>query len=139
MKTGIKVMLISMMSMIFLAAAGVVLFMFFTDETHADEEQSIDQMNDYSYLTPEITTDLEDGRFVRIEFQVITDGKAGLKEIEKREFQVRNLLIKEISLMSEEDFSSGLSDLESVLKEKLNEVMEDGTVTDVYTTNKILQ
>lgn len=139
MKAGLKIMLISVIVLIFLAVAGVFYFIFYTDSTHADGEQTIDQMNEYSYDTPEITTDLKDGRFVRIEFRIIMDGKAGMKEIEKREFQVKNLLIKEISLMKEEDFSSGLSDLESVLMEELNEVMKDGKVTNVYTTNKILQ
>src|SRR5699024_5033357 len=103
------------------------------------DAQTIDEMNQYSYTTPEVTTDLEDGRFVRIEFQIITDGKKSLKEVEKREFQIKNLLIKELSLMSEDDFNSGLSDLESKMRDSLNDIMEDGQITDVYTISKILQ
>src|SRR5699024_12203137 len=101
-----------------------------------NEIKTIDEMNQYAYTTPEVTTDLEDGSFVRIEFEIITDGKKSLKEVEKREFQIKNLLIKELSLMSEPDFYAGLSDLESDMKDNLNELMEDGEITDVYTVSK---
>ncbi|MDY0408169.1 flagellar basal body-associated FliL family protein [Paracerasibacillus soli] len=82
---------------------------------------------------------LEDGSFVRIQFQVVTDSKQAKKEIEKREFQVKNILIKEIATMKEEDFKSGLGNLEKALQTKLNDVMAEGKVVGVYTINKILQ
>jgi flagellar protein FliL len=61
------------------------------------------------------------------------------KEISQRDFQLKNILIKELATMKEEDFKSGLTDLEEKIKNKLNELMTTGKVTDVYTTNKILQ
>lgn len=133
-------MIIAILTILVIAAVvAVVVVVNFMDESSADDSQTIDEMNQYAYTTPEVTTDLEGGSFVRIEFQIITDGKKSLKEVEKREFQIKNLLIKELSLMSEEDFSSGLSDLETDMKDNLNEMMEDGEITDVYTVNKILQ
>lgn len=101
--------------------------------------QSVEKVLEYSYETPEITTDLTDGSFVRIQFQILTDGKDARKEISNREFQLRNILIKELANMDEESFKAGLSDLEDTIKTKLNEVMTKGEVTDVYTINKILQ
>src|SRR5699024_4348165 len=91
-----------------------------------------DDMADLSYETPEITTDLSDGSFVRIQFQVITDGETSKEEISKRDFQLKNILIKELATMNEEDFRTGLSDLEEAVKSKINELMTDGNVTDVY-------
>ena len=41
--------------------------------------------------------------------------------------------------MTEEDFNDGLSDLEVNLKTKLNEIMTEGKITEVYTINKIMQ
>lgn len=41
--------------------------------------------------------------------------------------------------MEEEDFQTGLDDLEETLKTNLNEMMTEGTVTEVYTIKKILQ
>ena len=139
MNSLVKTMIISLTVLI---AAGVIAFVAilnFNGNSTKGEELTIDEINDYSYETPEITTDLEDGKFVRIQFQIITDGRKSLKEVEKREFQIKNILIKELAIMNEEDFKSGISDLEGTLKNKLNEVMTDGAITDVYTISKILQ
>ncbi|MCG5103482.1 flagellar basal body-associated FliL family protein [Oceanobacillus alkalisoli] len=103
------------------------------------EELSIDKVVKYSYETEEIVTDLQDGTFVRIQFRILTDGKEAHEEISLRDFQLVNILIKELALMDEEAFKEGLGDLEATLKDSLNEVMTEGTITDVYTINKILQ
>ena len=139
MNKAAKVIIAILSILIIAAIVSIVIVLNFSKESSADDSQTIDEMNEYSYTTPEVTTDLEDGSFVRIEFQIVTDGKKGLKELEKREFQIKNLLIKELSLMSEKDFNSGLSDLEDTMKDSLNDIMEDGKITDVYTISKILQ
>jgi len=95
-KTWMKVIMISIMIILVLGVVTGALFIILTKETQADEEQTIQEMNQYSYDTPEITTDLQDGHFVRIEFLIIADGKKALKELEHREFQIKNTLIKEI-------------------------------------------
>src|SRR5699024_1916591 len=129
------------LSVIIVLAAGILGVFFFISkkDSAANTEQSIDDMNEFSYETPEVTTDLKDGRFVRIQFLIITDGKKAKKEIEKRDFQIENILIKEISQMNEDDFTTGLNNVESSLLENLNEVMTDGEIVDVYTIKKILQ
>jgi|SRR5690625_2012465 len=99
----------------------------------------IDDLVKYSYETPEITTDLQDGSFVRIQFQIITDGKKAKNEISKRDFQLKNILIKELTILSEDEFKNDLDKLESIVLEKLNELMTEGKVLDVYTISKILQ
>lgn len=99
----------------------------------------IDEMVKYSYETPEITTDLQDGSFVRIQFQIVTDGKKAKEEIAKRDFQLKNILIKELSLLTEEEFTTDLDSLEKTVRVKLNELMTEGEIVDVYTISKILQ
>lgn len=118
---------------------GTIIVMNLTGKDDNTAKASIDDILEYSYETSEITTDLSDGSFVKIQFQVITDSKSARKEIEKREFQIKNILIKELAPMNQESFKKGLSDIEDRVKNKLNEVMIDGKVTDVYTINKILQ
>ncbi|MEI3604604.1 flagellar basal body-associated protein FliL [Pseudogracilibacillus sp. SE30717A] len=139
MNSLVKTMIISFTVLMVAVIAGLIVFINIGGESTKGESRSIDDINAYSYETPEVTTDLEDGKFVRIQFQIITDGKQGLKELEKREFQTKNILIKELSLMEEESFKSNLTELESTIQTKLNEVMTDGTITDVYTVSKILQ
>lgn len=135
----LKTMMISLTVLIVVGITGFIIFINITNEDAKGEPLSIDEINEYSYETPEVTTDLKDGKFVRIQFQIVTDGKKALKEVEKREFQIKNILIKELAVMSEEDFKAGLTDLEATMQSKLNEVMTDGSITDVYTISKILQ
>lgn len=120
-------------------AITAIIFLNFTGDRSKSNKESVSDLVDYSYETSELTTDLEDGSFVRIQFQIITNGKKARKEIETREFQLKNILIKELAMMDEEDFKSGLGELEKHVKEEINKVMIDGKVTDVYTTSKILQ
>ncbi|MEN2766441.1 flagellar basal body-associated protein FliL [Ornithinibacillus xuwenensis] len=136
----VKTMLISLVIIIVIGAAAAIIFLNVLDKKdHAEEEKSIDEIVEYSYQTPEVTTDLSDGSFVRIQFQIVTDSKHAKEEIEKREFQVRNVIIKELAKMDEESFKTGLTDVEDVLKVQLNEVMSEGKIEDVYTISKILQ
>lgn len=128
-------------SLSILLVLGIAAFLVVLNLTKDDKSEAltIDEMNQNSFDTPEITTDLSDGRFVRIQFKLITDNKKGLTELEKREFQIKNIIIKEMAVMKMEDFQSGLSTMEQTLETKLNEVMENGKVEEVYTISKILQ
>lgn len=133
-----KTMIVSIFILLLIAVGGFI-YIFKYLNADDDGEQSIKQMNQLSYETPEITTDLKSGKFVRVKFRVITSSKAALKEIEKRDFQIKNILIKELSVMEEADFKENLDRLEKTLKAELNELMEDGEITAVYTVEKILQ
>ncbi|MFC7320453.1 flagellar basal body-associated protein FliL [Halobacillus campisalis] len=139
MKSNVfRTMLIVLGTISVLGVVALVLVMNI-NESEADGERSIDEMVEASLVTDEITTDLESGDFVRISFQVVTDSKEALEELEKRDFQMQNILLKELAVMNTEDFKSGLADLEEKLKVKLNELMTEGQVTDVYTIDKVLQ
>src|SRR5699024_5059315 len=131
-----KTMVISLGIIVVLATVLILAILNFQSEGKS-EAREIDKIIEHSYETPEITTDLQDGSFVRIQFQILTDGKDARNEIMKRDFQLKNILIKELATMSEEDIKEGLSTLEEVVTDKLNEVMTQGEVTKVYTINKI--
>lgn len=132
-------MLLSLVIIILVGVVAAVIVLNVLEKRDKGNEQTIDEIVEYSYQTPEITTDLSDGSFVRVQFQIVTDGKKARKEIEKRDFQVKNILIKELAKMDEESFKSGLSDVEDILQVELNKVMKKGKVVDVYTISKILQ
>ncbi|TQS75551.1 flagellar basal body-associated protein FliL [Ornithinibacillus gellani] len=135
----VKTMLTSIISIVLIGTLAAFIVLYVLDNEKTTDAQSIDEMVELSYETPEVTTDLEDGSFVRIQFQLILDSKDAKKEITKREFQVRNQIIKELATMKEADFKSGLGKLEEQLQTKLNELMTEGEVTGVYTISKILQ
>lgn len=141
MSKALKLFITSLIIIIVVGAgtSGAVIYYLSKNQAGSEKELSIDEMNEFSYETPEITTDLTDGRFVRVQFRIVTDGKDGLKELEKRDFQIKNILIKEISEMNEEDFSTGLKNVENTLQTSLNELMTEGKILEVYTIGKILQ
>lgn len=134
----VKIMMTSL-AILLIAAIAVLIVVLNMKDAEESDELTIDEIVKYSYQTPEITTDLKDGTYVRIQFQILTDGKEAHEEVSKRDFQLVNILIKELATMDEEAFREGLTGLEETLKESINEVMTEGSVTDVLTINKILQ
>lgn len=132
-------MIIILSTLTLLGAATLIIVMNLNGTDEVSGKRSIDEMRKSSMLTEDITTDLKNGDFVRIRFRVVTDSKTSLEELQKRDFQMQNILIKELAVMDSESFQSGLGDLEDQLKAKLNDVMSQGTVTDVYTVDKVLQ
>jgi len=138
MSNLMKTMVTSLAIVVIGGAIALVVILNMDDDNQA-EAQSVDEIVKYSYETPEITTDLEDGSFVRIQFQIVTNGKKAREEISKRDFQLKNILIKELATMDEEVFKTGLDELEDSLTDRLNELMTTGNVTEVYTIHKILQ
>lgn len=134
----VKVMITSL-AVLLVGAISALIVVLNVQGADEEKELTIDEVVKYSYETPEIVTDLQDGTFVRIQFQIVTDGKAAHEEISLRDFQLVNILIKELAVMDVETFKTGLGDLEATIKDSLNEVMTEGTITDVYTIDKILQ
>jgi flagellar FliL protein len=131
--------MLSSLAVLLVAAIAIIIIVLNVEGEEEDRKLTIDEVVEYSYQTPEITTDLQDGSFVRIQFQILTDGSDAHDEVTKRDFQLSNILIKELAVMDREAFESGLSGLEETIKNRLNEVMTEGRVTDVYTISKILQ
>ncbi|MFS0751838.1 flagellar basal body-associated protein FliL [Oceanobacillus sp. 1P07AA] len=134
-----KTMITSLVILLAGAITALVIVINISTPEKVSGEQSIDDMVEYSFESPEVTTDLEDGAFVRVQFQIITDSGDAKKELEKRDFQLKNILIKELAKKNKEDFQAGLGDIEEALKKELNNLMTEGNVTEVYTISKILQ
>lgn len=119
--------------------AFVVLMKFSGDEKH--QEPSIDEVVEATVEFPEITTKLKNKGYIRISFNIQTDSKKAKEELEKRGFQVRNILIKELSEMTIDQFDGeeGISSLENKLKDRINELMQEGTIVSVYATSFLPQ
>ncbi|KAA0547930.1 flagellar basal body-associated protein FliL [Bacillus sp. BGMRC 2118] len=135
-------MLIVIVTIILIGAVAVVLIMKFNDSGEEEvKEPTIDEIVEYSVDVPEITTNLLDGEFVKIQFKVQTENVKAKDELAKREFQTKNIIIQELSEMTSEQFKGkeGITNLENVIKTELNELMHEGKVVRVYTTSFVLQ
>lgn len=105
------------------------------------KEPSIDEVLEASVDIPEVTTNLASDDFIKISFKIETDSKKAKEELEKRDFQVRNIIIYELSEKKSEELQGkeGKMKLEETLQTKLNSLMQEGKVQKVYITGSLLQ
>lgn len=140
MKKTVRLLLIFMSVVIIALAVG--LYYFFMKGTEAaGGKPTADEIVENSVEIPEITTNLLNGDYIGISFTIQTDGKKAKEELEKRNFQVENVIIKKLSGLEAKDLegTEGKVKLEKDLKESLSEFMEEGKIIQVYITSTIIQ
>lgn len=132
--------MIILLTAILLVGTFALIIIMKLDDKDNEKKQTIDEILEVSVDVPEITTNLKNGDYVKISFKVQTDGKKAKKEFEKRDFQVNNLIISELSEMkaSELDGKEGKKKLEEKMQEKINEIMQEGKIENVYITSYII-
>lgn len=104
-------------------------------------EPTIDEIVEASVEVPEITTNLADNKIVRMSLKIQTTNKDAAEELTKRVFQVNNIVIQELSEMEQKDLEGkqGKQIFQKSLKTRLNELMQEGEVQEVYFTSFITQ
>ncbi|WP_400247235.1 flagellar basal body-associated protein FliL [Niallia sp. JL1B1071] len=124
-----------------LAGAGAFIYIWKFTGDEKEKEPSIEEILESSVDIEEITTNLASDNFIRISFKIQTDSKKAKEELEKRDFQVKNIIIQELSEKNTEDLKgkNGQITLENDLKDKINELMQEGKVVQVYIVNSLLQ
>lgn len=122
---------------------GVILFVLLTqfNKPTGAIEPTIDEIVEATVEIPEITTNLADKRVVRLSLKVQTTSKDAAAELTKRVFQVQNIAIQELSEMEQKDLEGkqGKQIFQKSLKTRLNELMQEGEVQEVYFTSFITQ
>lgn len=108
-----------------------------------DEEQvaSIDEIILSSVDIPEITTNLAGRQFIRLSLKIQTDSEEAAVELAKREFQVNNIVIHELSEITREELEgkAGKEAFESTIQSLLNPLMQEGEIERVYIVSYIIQ
>jgi flagellar protein FliL len=137
-----KLLTITLILLVTITLVGVlaliVLLKFNEDEV---KEPTIDEVIEASVDIPEMTTNLLSGDYIRISFKVQTDSKKAKEELEKRDFQMKNIIIEELSEKKSEELQGkeGKQQLENTIKEKANSLMQEGKVEKVYITSYMIQ
>lgn len=136
----LTIMLI-ILTVITLAGAVALVIMLKFNGGQQGKEPDIDQVLECSVDVPELTTNLASNDFIRISFKIQTDSKKAKEELEKRDFQTKDIIIELLSGMKAQDLkgAAGKERLTEMLKSKLNEVMQEGKVVKVYITSYIIQ
>jgi flagellar protein FliL len=141
-----KILTITLIILVSITLIGVVAFVVITqiggkDNTAVQAEPDIDTVLESSVDVEEITTNLKGNNFVKIALKVQTDSKDAAEELTKRDFQIKDILIEELSELSAEDLEGkkGKEVLQNTLKSKFNELMQEGQIQRVYITSCIIQ
>jgi len=105
------------------------------------KEPTIDEIIESSVDIEEITTNLGNRQFVRLTLKIQTDNKLAGEELAKRDFQVKNIVIQELSEMTSKDLEgkTGKKAFEDALIAHLNPLMQNGEVQKVYIVSYIIQ
>lgn len=133
-------MLILLIAITLVGAVAIIIILNMSGN-NKNNEPSIDEVLEASVDVPQITANLADDNYIRISFKIQTDSKKAKEELEKRDFQVKNTIILTLSEKTSKELKGkkGQLNLETELKNKLNEFMQEGKVEKVYITESLLQ
>jgi len=142
-----KMLTITLIVLVCITLVGVVfltLWLTFGKDDKAaavEKEPTIDEIVEASVDVPEITTNIGSRQFIRISLKIQTENNKAAEELTKREFQVKNIVIQELSEMTAKDLEgkAGKQAFENALKSYLNPLMQAGQVERVYIVSYIIQ
>ncbi|MEK4385133.1 flagellar basal body-associated protein FliL [Solibacillus sp. FSL W7-1464] len=137
-----KLLTIMVIILVTITLFGVIVVVLLTQlNKEKPDGPTIDDIIESSVDIPEITTNLADGSFVRITLKIQASDKKAGEELFKRDFQVKNIVIQELSEMEEEalEGKQGKITFQDAIKSQVNELMQEGEVTQVYITSYVLQ
>lgn len=105
-----------------------------------EKEPSIDEVLEASVHVNDITTNLQDGRYIKLSLTVETDGEEAKQELEKRDFQIRSIILSELADMKSGDLEGkeGKRKLEEMMEVKIGELLQNGEIKKVYITSYIV-
>ncbi|TXC91951.1 flagellar basal body-associated protein FliL [Metabacillus litoralis] len=140
-KKLLSIMLVIIVSITLIGVTALVVVMKFLGDEDEHKQPSAKEVVEASVDIPEITTNLSSGNIVRLSFKIETDSKKAKEELTQREFQVRDIIISELGNMTTEQIEGkeGMDKFKELIKQKINELMQEGKVNKVYTTSYILQ
>ena len=139
----VNIMLIVLVTLTLVGAITIVLYtqIFKAEAEGAEREPTADEIVESSYQTEEITTNLLSNHIIRSTFVIQLDNKNAREELEKRSFQANNIIIQELSDRKESDFrgSEGIVELQQAIGSRLNELLQEGYVVEVYMNQRVIQ
>ena len=137
----VNVMMVILAALTLAGALVLILYTQFYQETRAEGEPTINDILRVSVETDEITTNLLSSHIIRTRFVIQLDNTRAKSELEKRDFQIENIIIQELSDMKESDFrgSEGIKELEERIGDRINHIMQEGNVVKVYLNQRVIQ
>ncbi len=137
----LMIMLILLVTITLVGVIALVVILKFSGEEEKAKEPTIDEVIEASVDIPEMTTNLLSNDYIRISFKIQTDSVEAKEELAKREFQVKNIIIEELSEVEASAIQGkeGKQNIENIIKENVNSLMQEGMVEKVYITSMMIQ
>ncbi|MET3682143.1 flagellar FliL protein [Alkalibacillus flavidus] len=140
MSKPIKIMLTTIIALTIIGIVAIILLLYVDFGSTENGEPTISEMAENSFVTDEITTDLADGNFIRIQFRVVTNDQDTMSQLQSGEqFILNDAIIEELTVMEGDDFRNDLRTIRNNVKTAINERLNEGEVTDVFITQKAVQ
>ena len=134
-------MLIMLIAIALVGVLAIVVINNMNNAGGVNQQPTADELVKASVEIPEITTNLAGNEYIKISFTIQTDSKKAKEELEKRNFQAKNIIITQLSEIKGEELTgkSGKEKLQEAIEKDLNGIMQEGQVEQVYITSLILQ
>lgn len=137
-----KLLTIMLIILVTITLVGVIAVVLVTQLNKGPEssEPTIDDILVASVDIPELTTNLADGSFVRLQLKIQTTSEKSAEELLKRDFQVKDIVIQELSEMEKSalEGKQGKVAFQNTIKSQINELLQEGEVQKVYFTSYII-
>lgn len=110
-------------------------------EAAAEEVKTIDEILELTVETKEVTSNLLSGGYLRVQYKIQADAKHTKEELEKRMFQIDHIILKTVSGMKADEIQGpeGMSKMENMIKDQINQILTEGMVEEVITIAMIVQ
>ncbi|AEO99272.1 MAG: flagellar basal body-associated protein FliL [Heyndrickxia faecalis] len=140
MNKMVRIMLV-MISVILLAGIITIIVIYKSNEATKAKGPNIDEVVDSSVDIDTMTTNLKDNHIVQIAIKIEGNNKKAKDELTKRDFQIKDIMIDELSNMNMQDLQAekGKQKFKTDIKNRLNKMMQDGEVVNVYITSFVIQ
>ena len=140
MNKMVRIMLV-MISVILLAGIITIIVIYKSNEATKAKGPNIDEVVDSSVDIDTMTTNLKDNHIVQIAIKIEGNDKKAKEELTKRDFQIKDIMIDELSNMNMQDLQAekGKQKFKTDIKNRLNKMMQDGEVVNVYITSFVIQ
>jgi flagellar FliL protein len=101
-----------------------------------------DQAKENTYIIKDVLTNLAgNDKFIRVSFAFELENKKARDEFEKLDFKMKSIIVQTLADMTSDQIqgSKGSDQLGSILMNKMNPLLTEGKLIQIWITDKVLQ
>lgn len=141
----IRLLPLTLIILLIITLFGVTVFLLFQFYFMPGEaqaaKQEVEHLLDVTSEPLEVTTNLADDTYIKLEVVFEVDQPDAKAELDQRMFQIKDALIALLQNRSEKDVGGekGLNQLKADLQERANAYLTGGTIKKIYVTERVTQ